>query len=53
MQALPDRDAVCGVDILRAVCLDRDGRVHQEVPGREVGKAEATEDGSTGKRAGK
>ena len=53
MQALPDRDAVGGVDILRAVCLDRDGRVHQEVPGGQVGEAAAAEDRSTGERAGK
>ena len=53
MQALPDRDALGGVNVLRAVCLNRDGGVHQEVPGGQVRKAPAAEDGSTGDRTRK
>ena len=53
MQALPNRDALGGVNFLRALCLNRDGRVHQEVPGGQVREAPAAEDGSTGDRTRK
>ena len=52
MQALPDRDAVGGVDVLRVICVNRVGRVHQEVPGGQVGEAAAAEDGTTAGECG-